>query len=289
MRRAKLSEQKIPDGDNVGESPAAAWRPPSSPQDWVTQVRQISVPVWARALAFILSLAVLLPGIVLIWAGWLGCAEFVQNWLGGGIACREKWIAQGIEIVVAALVPVIAILYLVFAETGMRSLVRRSDELLKKTIPHALHSEENAHSIYSHGVRSCIVTTSHTTGRMSAHYLLHYRMDDGDGRLRLTVGVNVDKAVVVFFLPMQEGKDANEVKGSLEPTIKGAEHEGYVFDDKLVETVREGQRYWLLIARRRLPADFLWSPAAKLHFAWDLQAFAYSVIHDGHTLFQSRS
>lgn len=258
------------------------------PQDWVAQIRQISVPVWARALALILSLAVLLPGIVLIWGGWLGCAEFMKNWLGDGIACHENWIAQGIEIVVAALVPVVVILYLVFAETGMRSLARRTNELLGKTIPQALRSEEGVTSTYADGMESCTVTTgSHAAGSISAHYLLQYRLDDSSGALRLTVTVNVDKAVIVFFLPMRAESDPNKVQQLMAPTVRGAKHEGYVFDEALVETTREGLRYLLLIARRSLPPDFLWNPAAKLHFAWDLRSFAYSVIHDGHSMLQS--
>jgi len=257
-------------------------------QDWVAQIRQISVPVWARALALILSVAVLLPGIVLIWGGWLGCTEFIKDWLGNEIVCHEKWIAQGIEIVVAALVPVVVILYLVFAETGMRSLARRTNELLEKIIPQALRSEEGASDAYADGVQACVVaTSSHAAGSISAHYRLQYRLDDNGGTLRLTVSVNVDKAVVVFFLPVQEAVDPTKVRQQMVPTMKGAEHEDYVFDEKLVETMREGQRYLLLIARRRLPADFLWNPAAKWHFAWDLRAFAYSVIHDGHSLLQS--
>jgi hypothetical protein len=258
------------------------------PQDWVAQIRQISVPVWARALALILSLAVLLPGIVLIWGGWLGCAEFMKDWLGDGIVCHEKWIAQGIEIVVAALVPVVVILYLVFAETGMRSLARRTNELLGKIVPQALRSEGGAASAYSDGMSSCTVaTSSHAAGSISAHYLLQYQLENNDGALRLTVAVNVDKAVIVFFLPMRAETDPKKVQQLMVPTMRGAKHEGYVFDEGLVETTREGQRHLLLIARRSLPPDFLWNPAAKLHFAWDLRSFAYSVIHDGHSLLQS--
>jgi hypothetical protein len=253
------------------------------PQDWVAQIRQISVPVWARALALILSLAVLLPGIVLIWSGWLGCAEFMKDWLGNGIVCHDNWIAQGIQIVVAALVPVVAILYLVFAETGMRALARRTKELLEKIVPQALRSEAGSATVYADGIESCAVpVSSHTAGSISAHYLLQYRLDGSSGTLRLTVSVNVNKAVVVYFLPMRKETAAERIHQLMAPTIKGAKHEGYVFDEELVETTREGQRYLLLIARRSLPADFLWNPAEKLHFAWDLRAFAYSVIHDGH-------
>lgn len=258
------------------------------PQDWVAQIRQISVPVWARALALILSLAVLLPGIVLIWVGWIGCSEFMKDWLGNSIVCHEKWIAQGIEIVVASLVPVVVILYLVFAETGMRSLARRTNELLGKIVPQSLRSEGSLGSTYSDGMQSCTVAANfHTAGSISAHYLLQYRLEDSSGALRLTVAVNVDKAVIVFFLPVRAETDPKKVQQLMEPTMKGAKHEGYVFDEELVESIREGQRYLLLIARRSLPTDFLWNPAAKLHFTWDLRAFAYSVIHDGHSLLQS--
>jgi len=210
------------DSEKTGQSSLAPLPLQSPPRDWVAQIRQISVPVWARALALILALAVLLPGIVLIWGGWLGCAEFMKDWLGVRIVCHENWIAQGIEIVVAAFVPVVVILYLVFAETGMRSLARRTNELLEKIVPQALRSTEGTDSTYPDGMRSCVVATrSHVAGSIAAH------------------------------------------------------------------SIREGQRYLLLIARRGLPADFLWNPAAKLHFAWDLRAFAYSVIHDGHSLLRS--
>ncbi len=276
------------DSEKTGQPSLAPLPLQSPPRDWVAQIRQISVPVWARALALILALAVLLPGIVLIWGGWLGCAEFMKDWLGVRIVCHENWIAQGIEIVVAAFVPVVVILYLVFAETGMRSLARRTNELLEKIVPQALRSEKDTDSTYPDGIRSCVVATrSHVAGSIAAHYLLQYRMEDNGGALHLTVSVNVDKAVVVFLLPVREDADPQKVRQQLAPTMKGAEHEGYVFDDELVETMREGERYLLLIARRGLPADFLWNPAAKLHFAWDLRAFAYSVIHDGHSLLQS--
>lgn len=276
-------KENMQDSDKAAQ---ASLGPP--PQDWVAQIRQISVPVWARALALVLSLAVLLPGVAMIWGGWLGCAEFMKDWLGNGIVCHEKWIAQGIEIVVAAFVPVVAILYLVFAETGMRSLARRTNELLENIVPRALRSEEAAAATYSDGIESCVVATcAHATGSISAYYLLQYRREGESGTLRLTLSVNVDKAVVVFFLPARADAEPEKVRQLMAPTMEGAKHEGYRFDEELPETTREGRRFRLLIARRGLPADFLWNPAAKMHFAWDLRAFAYSVIHDGHSLLRS--
>jgi hypothetical protein len=273
------------ESDNNGQAATGLY---TQPQDWVSHIRQISVPVWARALALILSLAVLLPGIVLVWGGWLGCAEFIKDWLGSGLVCHEKWIAQGIEIVAAALLPVVVILYLVFAETGMRSLMRRTNELLGKIVPQALRSEGGPSATFSDGMESCSVATSfHTAGNISAHYLLQYRRENKEGALRFTVAVNIDKAVIVFFLPAQAETGPEEANRLMAPTIKGAKHEGYVFDEELVKTTREGKHYLQLIARRNLSSDFLWNPAAKLHFAWDLRSFAYSVIHDGHTLLQS--
>lgn len=305
----------MPDSEKTGVTTSPS-------QDWVAQIRQISVPVWARFLALVLSLAVLLPGIVLIWGGWLGCTEFLKSSVGAGVKCHEIWIAQGIEIVVAALVPVVVILYLVFAETGIRSLTRRTNELLGKIVPQALRSDGGIASSFADrvmrsltrrargllgklvpkvlrsnggiacsfadGVASCTVAEpAHIPGSLSAHYRLHYRLDENggnDGMLLLTVAVNVDKAVIVFFLPQREEVDPKTVQRLMVPTIRGATHEGYVFDDELVLTSRENQRYLQLIARRSLPADFLWNPAAKLHFSWDLRSFAYSVIHDAHSL-----
>lgn len=260
--------------------------PHSLPQDWVAQLRQISVPLWARALVLIISLSVLLPGVLLIWIGWLGCTEFVTKWLNVQLFCHEKWIEQGLEIVVPTLVPVLVILYLVFAETGMRSLTRRTNELLEKIIPNALGSAEGDAARFSYGIKTCKVSiVHHYYGSVSVHYLLYYEFENARGELRLSVDVNVTKAVVVFFIPAK--MKSEKIRELLAPTIIGAEHEGYVFDEKNVEKDREGRRYLLLIARRNLPADFLWNPAAKMHFSWDLRAFTYSVIHDVHTLLES--
>lgn len=183
--------------------------------------------------------------------------RIIKDWLGNGIVCHENWIGQGIEIVVAALVPVVVILYLVFAETGMRSLARRTNESLEKIVPLALRSEETTAATYSDGIESCVVATSaHAAGSISAYYLPQYRLKGNSGALRLTVAVNVDKAVVVFFLPVRTDDEPKKVRQLMAPTMKGAEHEGYIFDEELVETTREGRRFFLLIASAACPPIF---------------------------------
>lgn len=264
-------EDKKPEDSAVLLGPAGPIGPGA-----VGQLRQLSIPLWARILTLCLAVGTLLGGSFLVWQGWVSCT----------VGCNEKWIENGTKIVGSAFVPVIVLVYLVFAETGVKALVRKTEELLKRTIPSALRIETESKSFGVVGaIERCDVDTIHTAGAPTARYTMTFMRLGAKGRLDVIIDLNVSKANVAFFIPVPEefaaGTDIQQLRERFKATMEGAEHEGYVFDKASPEVEVDGRRYLKIVARRRLSDNFLWDPGHKLHFAQDLRMFVHSMILDG--------
>lgn len=142
---------------------------------FVGQLRQFSVPLLARASIFTIAVLTLVVGILLIWLGWHACAPD---------KCGEKWLEVGLQVLGTTFLPVVVLGYLVFAETGVKALVRKSSELLRKTIPDALHLKPSAEGFLVEGaahegyVIDKVLTETEVNGRRCIKLVARLRMND---------------------------------------------------------------------------------------------------------------
>lgn len=265
-----MDEKKAEHG-NHALSPTALVGPAG-----IAQFRQLSIPLAARIAAVILALAVLAVGAWMVFEGWRNCTEH----------CHEKALENGTNLLVAAVLPAVAVVYLAFAETGVKALRRKIGELLKQMIPEALRQERQEEFVIADEVAECDVVAVHVQGSPYARYSVTAKRNDEVAVLRMLVELNVAKANVVFFIPTSAGIDAAKVRAVFKETIRGAKHEGYTFDEDLPEAAVDGRAHLRLVARKRLPDNFLWDPGLKLHFAQDLRMFVHSAISEGWTFLE---
>jgi hypothetical protein len=242
---------------------------------FVGQLRQFSVPLLARVTIFTIAVLTLVAGILLIGLGWHACAPD---------KCGEKWLEVGLQVLGTTFLPVVVLGYLVFAETGVKALVRKSSELLRKTIPDALHLEPSAEDFLVGGeLERCEVKTSHANDSPRAYYSLTATRSGEQARLDVILDLNVSKINVVFIVPVprQGVTDLGKIADNFKATLEGAAHEGYVIDKVLTETEINGRHCIKLVARLRMNDNFLWDPARKLHFAQDLRMFCHAMMVEG--------
>lgn len=240
----------------------------------ISQIRQLSIPLWARSLALVLAVTTLVAGILLVLKGWMSCTS----------GCEDRWIESGTALVAATFLPAVVLVYLVFAETGVSALVAKTGELLKKVIPEALCLKGDANDFEIVGnLASCMIETVHVPGSPRARYRVTAYRGGETAELNVVLDLNVSKANVVFYVPANTEDDQTLID-RFKATIEGARHEGYQFDKVLTSVVVDGRRLTAMTARQKLSENFLWDPAKKLHFAQDLRMFIHSFVLDGWSL-----
>lgn len=241
----------------------------------IAQFRQLSIPLAARIAAVMLAVAVLALG------GWL----VVDGWQHCTANCKDKALENGSKILAAAILPSVVIVYLAFAETGVRALLRKIDELLDRMVPEALRQERKTDFVATGEIEECQVETHFSKGSSRARYRLTAKRGDRSAVMNILLELNVAKVNTVFLIPVPTGT-TDDLRNRLKETIAGATHEGYSFDEAWPIVEIDGGRYIRLVARKRLPDNFLWDPGLKLHFAQDLRMFAHAVISDGWDLLE---
>lgn len=238
--------------------------------NFLQQIRQLSVPMWARAIALALAAMVLVVGILLVALGSLPTCY---------PDCPENLLDAGVKIVSVAFIPVLVLVYLVFAETGVRALKNKTKNLLEEIIPQLLQARDRSSDEGRTDGTQRFDASLELVGEIdgpTAKYRLNIRNEDDWASIFLEVDLNVYKANVVVFFPQeifdQEGS-VERVRQRIPNTIEGALHEGYSLDAHAIT------RHGLIgvCLRRHLAKDFLWDPAAKLYFAQDLRCFLKSL------------
>lgn len=245
------------------------------------QVRQLSVPIWARGLALTLAVLTTLMAVWLVWSGARSCA----------FECNERLMESGVKILSVAFVPLLVLVYLVFAETGVRALKRKTRELLEVTVVEALYSEVRSNKSCGNEILGSNAQLLEISGP-SAYYRLHVLRCNHSATLNFQLDFNVSKVNVVVFLPWL-GRErgpalAEQIRTRLGPTLEGARHEGYSMDENVGYTQIEGRGHAVLCGRKRLGHDFLWDPSSKLYFAQDLRFFLLSLIQEAGELCQEQ-
>lgn len=251
----------------------------------IQQIRQLSVPIWARVVALVVAVGTFIGGAWLLVLGSSTC----------GASCDDKWLQTGTTILGTTTVPVLVLLYLAFAETGVKALTRKTKEILTRIVPTAFQSTTRSGGLGSEGVISkCEVNVRYSDGSPSALYTVVATQQDRRARLFFSLDINVNKAVVVFFVPGPATASENnsmtaaeQIKNKFKETFEGAAHEGYKIDES-TNGLREGIRsYSRIVARKQLTEDFLWDPGRKLYFAQDLSFFVIAMIREGWDIFEA--
>ncbi|GHT86558.1 hypothetical protein AGMMS49960_14680 [Betaproteobacteria bacterium] len=243
------------------------------------QLRQLSVPVWARWLALLLALFMTLMPTWLVLSGVSACAS----------ECNDHLINAGVSILSVGFVPSLVLVYLVFAETGVKALKSKTRELLENIVLDALHTHAQSDTLIrgENDVLESKAQLLHISGP-TAQYSLSVRYNEGLSFLRFHLDFNVKKVNVVIYLPWDEqerGKALTDrLKEKFAATIEGATHEGYVIDENVGYSVAGGKAHVLVCGRKLLRQDFLWDPASKLYFAQDLRLFLFSLIQEAGSL-----
>lgn len=241
------------------------------------QVRQLSVPIWARGLALLLALLTTLIAVWLVWSGASSCA----------FQCNERLMEAGIKILSVAFVPLLVLVYLVFAETGVRALKRKTQELLQTTVIEALRSEAGPNELGSSEIQGSEARLLEISGP-TAHYHFCVKRRDHTAAIRFQLDFNVSKVNLVVYLPWPGPERgvalAEQLQIRLGPTLEGARHEGYAMDENVGYISSNGLGYAVLCGRKRLRQDFLWDPGSKLYFAQDLRFFLLSLAQEASDL-----
>lgn len=254
------------------------------------QFQQVSLPYWSRFLlagacfVFIVTAFALLlftfalPGICA--AGWLPspCQSVKQP---------SDELRTAIVSLFSFSVPIFLIgLLLATAEGGVRSLQKRSIEMLTVTVPTALRSAG------SDG-RPAIIETLFQTGGTYAEYEVRAPTGINFASIRIGIDLNVRKASVRFFLPTstlsrrvapgdKSGEGAlrfDQVQEQFSHSLHAAvEYEQYLLNKALFTIRRSEIDYVVIVAVKLLSRDFLWNPAERLYFAQDLAFFVRSML-----------
>ena len=242
--------------------------------------RQLSVPLWARMLVLGMVGIVFVSDVVLI------AILFLQD-VGFGTPALltpkvpERWLSSAVTLLSSIFVPVVVVAYLVFAETGVNALRKKSNEILSRLIPECLR-EIRFPSLNEKLVVEVSPTTSHST---RCRYSLSGCQNGSTKRIDLVVSINVRKAGIVVLVRLQERLSVvdayNSILINLRHTLEGAKREGYTLMEAPAIEKIDNQSFVALVLLRPLSNDFLWDPAQKLHFAQDFATFCHSLVSEG--------
>ncbi len=239
----------------------------SSGVELVKQMRQLSIPMWARILTLTVCLAVLIGGILIIFVG-------VAGSYGNE---RGDVIDIGGRLLGIALIPSLLLMYLTFAQTGVKALLRKTNSLLDETVPETLALPVSQHDIQSSCFFEHRVATNHETDSPTSNYWITASAASGDVVIGLKVEINVSKVNVVVCVPLSNTHrcDAN-VSDQFDEAISGARKEGY--DVTATVSQIRGSSFLEIIGRKKFSDEFLWDSAQKLYFAQDLRLFVMAIM-----------
>jgi len=246
------------------------------------QFRQLSIPIWARVAVLLITGILFLSNVSLI------AILFIQD-LGIQTPALltpktpDRWLSSSITLLSAIFVPAMIVTYLVFAETGVRSLRSKTHEVLVRLIPECLRE------IHFPTFDDNLAVEVLRPGRHSTicQYVLSATFDGLTKKIRIVVSINVRKACIILLA--EHTKDPSNIEEThrnirstyLKHTLEGAEREGYSVMSAPSKEMINGVSYCSIVLLRPLQSDFLWDPSQKLHFAQDLANFCHSVFSEG--------
>lgn len=254
----------------------------SLPPNFLQQFRQLSIPLWVRGAVLVLVMAVFFADVgVLVFS-------FLNK--------EDKWLQTAGTVFGATFVPMLVVVYLAFAETGVSALRKKTQELLEVTVPKSLAEMRGVLQSDGFGDEIDIVIDQVLRNGDSSSKRYCVSIQSASDRnvlseMIFSLDINVSKANVGLWFPSNHFGSSEEsilslLQQLLAHTLEGARREGYEFNENPGRIHCDGRDYHCLVAIKRLPADFLWDPGHKLYFAQDLRFFIASALIEGKSLFK---
>lgn len=256
-------------------------------------IRQLSIPMWARIFALVVAFATFVGSIWLMGIGTIFCHG----------DCNDKLLELGVSILAGTFVPMIVLIYIAFARTGIEALKKKTEDFLLETIPSIFNRQFVPwNDDIEFGISDCSIIPSRPImhvpfyekfwrgirnkgyiGSSSERYLLRVKWGGYTNTdVQFFVELNMYKINVGMLLPIQKinpndqsknpRKFFEDVFGSV---FEGAKHEGYKVDDNVSVT----NKYYYIVSRLKVPEDFIWDPSHQLHFIQDLKNFILAFAH----------
>ena len=225
----------------------------------------VHLPRWLRwSLLFVLALLVI--------------GFSVSIFIGVGRADFTHWLPPSVAIVQIALTAMAYVVLLFFTESSQRveSLKRQSDRVLTRLLPDCLQRVAD-----QQGERVSV-----QVGEPSGIVGRAYDLATPHARLRMWVGLNVQRVVVAYFcelpFPEEPQRSLDYMKEKFAGTLSGARSVGYGEPNLLLEEI-DGHRFasmWLTWNLKD-QEDFLTHTPSQLFFAQDIALMTQSFLRSG--------
>lgn len=269
-----------------------------------TQIQMVFIPLWARVLVAALILGSLGVSVSLFWTALTG-------------AERPDWITAGAQLL--GVVFPVAILGIVLGggAFGDASILRRTEHVLRRTIPYHLQFlvddrqvwrdfRSSRRSPLTDPARLAAIELHHSRGRCLADYRIRVPLDPQAVTLLLRVELNVRRVNINVLLPAariaalsQGGETVVQAIQRLFPHSMGATeapetaHPGdeahppirYRFNPTLLPREIDGKPYLAIVATAAVAHDLVWNPSEKVYFAQDLCFMLKAFIQENPAVF----
>ncbi|SEM82099.1 hypothetical protein [Palleronia pelagia] len=272
------------------------------------QVQIIFIPVWVRVLIGLLVAGTLGVAMLLFWGA------LVED-------TSPDWVEAGAYVLGIVFPLLLVCIIALGASFGERSIRRRTERVLTRTIPYQLQflPEEDRQwrtfpsrrwSPRTDTEALAKVELHHSRGRCHADYRISLPGETG-GHLRLRVELNVKRANVNIAFRHDHLARMAEADGTpLDPAgilrshfqhtleveqiqARDAGAQGpegrtgiaYAFNPEPLIRVVDGRTYVVLVASTRLAEDTVWNPSEKVYFAQDLMFMIRALLQESPKMF----
>ncbi|KMK65620.1 hypothetical protein [Puniceibacterium sp. IMCC21224] len=256
------------------------------------QVQMIFIPWWIRILVAVLVLV------------YVGLAGYL---LHGGLIAGDKpdWFAAGTQLLGVGFPILLVAIVIAGASFGERSIIRRTEKMLVRTIPYHLQfipeetrrfADFRSHSRPPMTAQRELAQVSlfMSRGRCCADYILKVPNNDAYLTLNLRVELNVKRANInVAFLRSHldqlmageqfDGCYGDFLRGKFSHSLaiealQAREHStgedrstiAYAFNSEFLSRTVDGQDYVVVVASTGVSYDTVWNPSERVFFAQDL-------------------
>ncbi|MCY0146566.1 hypothetical protein OEG84_02235 [Hoeflea sp. G2-23] len=276
------------------------------------QVQIIYVPYWVRLVVFLLMFSSISI-----------CGYLFFRALADGD--KPDWIAAGAYLLGVVFPILLLVIVVAGASFGERSIVKRTEKMLVKTIPYHLQflPEEKRTFVDFRRHKKSPKTKSgelakiqvfHSLGRCYADYIIDTPFDGATLRLELRVEMNVKRANInVWFsldklnaLIAKEGHggdvraflrdkfrhslDIEELQaaGNTTTPAESSSTIAYSFNRAFLTRTVDDVEYLIVVATTNLPEDTVWNPSERVFFAQDLMFMVRSFMQERPEIFETR-